>query len=1011
MTTASTPIGIVRFYTVLFGIFAAAILAVPSYSVVSGSLNANAGQDVSGNTVKAPVRENNKRVKFSSWLSTSMAPVPLVETIETFASDCLTPKATFALGETVCAKTLGVTESNRFVNWFGPSGHAFGSAGVTDITTSQSQSFLYTPTETGLWKATIADSTDSSIIPVQFSVTNSPWVATYAADCTTPKTSFNLGEVVCAKVTNAPVGGRVRLEIADPAGFIRDSVAVATSTQQRSFTLPTLATPGLAGDVFVDNRGSWRVNITQATDATVNQYAVIVVHDTAGAVCDLQISKSYEGGTTGVAGGMLKAVVWAYNYGPDASQNVTITDETPANTTFQSLVQTDGPTFNCTTPTVGSAGVITCTRSSLARGEVGGFVITYEINSSTGNTTTTSTATASSTTSERDTADNDSSADATVSNPTPSSCTLTCPSNITATAAQGQSGATVTFAAPTTGGTCSSVSVVPASGSFFAIGTSVVTASTENGETCSFTVTVNAAEDNEAPVITCPTDITVDESSPSANSATVTYNVTATDNSGSANVTCDPPSGSSFAVGTVQVLCTATDAAGNTDECTFNVTVNQVGCDLDANSAPPTPNVASLPSITAACSVSLLATNDPTATDACGGTINGDITAVNGQASSERTFDSPGTYVITWSYTDSAGHTTTQDQTITIQPDNSAPVKDVATLPTVTGECEVTSIAPPTATDNCAGTVTGTTNNLPVVGAGTHTVVWTYDDGRGNTSTQNQTVVITDTHAPVVTLTGPSTVTVECHTSYTDAGATATDNCSPAPTPTSTSNVDVNTPGSYSVVWSATDGGNNTATATRTVNVVDTTAPVITLTGANPITVILGSTFTDPGATASDSCAGSFAATASGTVNTNAVGSYTITYNASDPSGNPAVAVTRTVKVIYNFAGFFSPVSNMPTLNSVNAGRAVPVKFTLAGDQGLNIFAANNPYTVTLNCGTNDPGVDVTETLNAGGSSLTFSGGQYTYVWKTESSWAGTCRQLVITLNDGTVHTANFKFK
>jgi hypothetical protein len=55
--------------------------------------------------------------------------------------------------------------------------------------------------------------------------------------------------------------------------------------------------------------------------------------------------------------------------------------------------------------------------------------------------------------------------------------------------------------------------------------------------------------------------------------------------------------------------------------------------------------------------------------------------------------------------------------------------------------------------------------------------------------------------------------------------------------------------------------------------------------------------------------------------------------------------------------------------------------------------------------------VDVSETLNAGGSSLSFSGDQYNYVWKTENSWAGTCRQLVLTLNDGTVHTANFKFK
>jgi hypothetical protein len=51
--------------------------------------------------------------------------------------------------------------------------------------------------------------------------------------------------------------------------------------------------------------------------------------------------------------------------------------------------------------------------------------------------------------------------------------------------------------------------------------------------------------------------------------------------------------------------------------------------------------------------------------------------------------------------------------------------------------------------------------------------------------------------------------------------------------------------------------------------------------------------------------------------------------------------------------------------------------------------------------------------LTAGGSSLSYSssGDQYNYVWKTEGAWAGTCRQLVLTLTDGSTHRANFKFK
>ena len=50
--------------------------------------------------------------------------------------------------------------------------------------------------------------------------------------------------------------------------------------------------------------------------------------------------------------------------------------------------------------------------------------------------------------------------------------------------------------------------------------------------------------------------------------------------------------------------------------------------------------------------------------------------------------------------------------------------------------------------------------------------------------------------------------------------------------------------------------------------------------------------------------------------------------------------------------------------------------------------------------------------MTAGNSSLSFDPltDQYNYVWKTEKSWGGTCRQLVVKLNDGTEHIANFKF-
>jgi len=114
----------------------------------------------------------------------------------------------------------------------------------------------------------------------------------------------------------------------------------------------------------------------------------------------------------------------------------------------------------------------------------------------------------------------------------------------------------------------------------------------------------------------------------------------------------------------------------------------------------------------------------------------------------------------------------------------------------------------------------------------------------------------------------------------------------------------------------------------------------------------------------------------------------------------------------FPFTGFFQPVDNLPAVNSMNAGRAVPVKFSLGGDEGLNIFNSGYPASQQINCQTGDPIDDVEETVTAGNSSLQYNQntGQYTYVWKTDKAWKDTCRQLTLQLTDGTNHQANFQF-
>lgn len=110
--------------------------------------------------------------------------------------------------------------------------------------------------------------------------------------------------------------------------------------------------------------------------------------------------------------------------------------------------------------------------------------------------------------------------------------------------------------------------------------------------------------------------------------------------------------------------------------------------------------------------------------------------------------------------------------------------------------------------------------------------------------------------------------------------------------------------------------GNAGSSASRSWT-VDTTAPVITLNGTTP-NIEVGGAYTELGATAVDVLDGSFAATASGSVNTSAVGAYSITYNATDTAGNAATPVVRTVNVVDTTA----PVIATPSDISVEATSA-----------------------------------------------------------------------------------------
>ncbi len=188
-------------------------------------------------------------------------------------------------------------------------------------------------------------------------------------------------------------------------------------------------------------------------------------------------------------------------------------------------------------------------------------------------------------------------------------------------------------------------------------------------------------------------------------------------------------------------------------------------------------------------------------------------------------------------------------------------------------------------------------------------ICYKVSDSLGNTAyNMSNAVAGIDTTKPVLTLNGDASVSLQVFSSYSDAGAAATDKHDGDLTSKITVNNPVNTSklGSYTVTYDVTDAaGNKAVELTRTVDVVDTTKPVITLLGNSSVTIQANSNYTDDGATAWDNYDGNLTSkiVVGGQVDTNASGVYNITYDVSDSSGNKADEVVRTVTVQSDMTG------------------------------------------------------------------------------------------------------------
>jgi hypothetical protein len=139
---------------------------------------------------------------------------------------------------------------------------------------------------------------------------------------------------------------------------------------------------------------------------------------------------------------------------------------------------------------------------------------------------------------------------------------------------------------------------------------------------------------------------------------------------------------------------------------------------------------------------------------------------------------------------------------------------------------------------------------------------------------------------------------------------------------------------------------------------------------------------------------------------------------AADGSGDALVTVRTSHfstwslgRLTYALSGPFQPVDPSPTVNTAKAGAAVPVKFKLGGNRGLDVLATGYPKSASTTCGA-AASDEVETTVSASASALTYDSvsQQYTYVWKTSTSQKG-CRDLVLRFRDGSTLRALFSLR
>ena len=376
---------------------------------------------------------------------------------------------------------------------------------------------------------------------------------------------------------------------------------------------------------------------------------------------------------------------------------------------------------------------------------------------------------------------------------------------------------------------------------------------------------------------------------------------------------------------------------------------------------------------------------------------------------------------------DNAGNQRVVTHTVTVV-DDTSPKVTIATPgdgavyergASVTADYSCSDEANGSGLESCVGDVAdGGAVDTSTLGEHSFTVQAT--DRAGNTGSKSVSYTVVDRTAPVVSVATPSAgavyglgeSAVADYSCEDEPGGSGLASCA-GPVADGAA-LDTSSVGEKSFTVDAADNAGNTSSRTVTYSVVDRSPPAIAV--AAPVdgaVYSLGETVTasyscedQAGGSGVASCDGSVANGAS--VDTSSFGQHSFEVRASDGAGNTSSKVV-TYTVSYDFDGFRSPVKNAPTMNRWKASIPVPIRFSLNGYRGARPEADGYPR--SARCG----GGDVqTARARASKKDAAFKYVQrtdeYVMLWKTDQKWNGSCREFVLRLDDGSVHTARFQF-